>query len=310
MISLPLHLDNYLRLRRQLGFKLVSAGLLLRQFLDFAQQQQVPFITTKVALAWATQPRNLSLARRASRLGLVRRFAEYVSAFDPRTEVPPRKLLPFKSQRRSPHLYREPEVVRLIEATREIDSANEFKGASYATVFGLLAATGLRIGEALGLERKDVDLPQALLTIRRAKGNQSRWVPLHPSAQQALQRYVLMRDQAFPQPLTSRFFVSEKGTPMRQVTAHRWFVLVACCIGLRRPGQRRGPRLHDLRHWFAVRTLHHWYRSQTDVEAHLPELATYLGHAHVSGTYWYLSACPELLKLATLRCERAQRRRP
>jgi integrase len=240
---------------------------------------------------------------------MVRRFAEYLSAIDPRTEVPAQKLLPYQFRRQAPYLYRDEEVLRLIAAARRINPSNELKGAIYATLFGLLAVTGMRVGEAIGLDREDVDLKHALLTIRRAKGNKSRLVPLHPSTERVLRRYVTIRDKTFPEPISRSFFVSEMGTRLLHCTVNRWFLLMARQIGLRKPGERHGPRLHDLRHRFAINTLLTWYRSNTDVEAHLPELTTYLGHVHVRHTYWYLSAAPELLRLATLRCERSERRR-
>jgi integrase/recombinase XerD len=303
MNTLGFHLDNYLKLRRQLGFRLRGAGLMLCKFVRFAEQQKTSFVTTKLALRWATQPANIRLSQSAARLGHVRRFAQYMSAIDPRTEVPPAGLLPCQFRRRAPHLYRGTDILRLMTATRQIDHTNEFKGASYATLIGLLAVTGMRLGETLALDRQDVDLAQGLITVRRAKGNKSRLVPLHPSTQRALQRYADMRDQTCPQPSSPSFFVSERGTRLVGCSVNRWFLLVSCQIGLRKPGGRRGPRVHDLRHHFAIQTLLRWYRSDVDVEVHLPELSTYLGHVHVRHTYWYLSAVPELLKLATLRLE-------
>ncbi|MGB7767694.1 MAG: tyrosine-type recombinase/integrase [Verrucomicrobiia bacterium] len=301
MNTLSVHLDNYLKLRRQLGFQLRISGLLLRKFVLFADREKATFVTTKLALRWATQPADIRLSQGAVRMGIVRRFALYLSAIDPRTEVPPPGLLPCQFRRRTPHLYRDDDIVRLMAVTRQIDHANEFKGATYATLFGLLAVTGMRLGEALALDRQDVDLKAGLITVRRAKGNKSRFVPLHPSAQRALQQYVELRDQACMQPASPGFLLSERGTRLLGCTVNRWFLLVACQIGLRKPGGRRGPRVHDLRHYFAVRTLLRWYRADVDVEVHLPELSTYLGHVHVRHTYWYLSAVPELLKLATLR---------
>jgi integrase len=309
MRKLSSHLEDYLKLRRQLGFKLKTAGRLLHDFAHFAKQERASFVTTKLALQWAIHPGNTSSTQRANRLGMVRRFAEYMSAIDPRTEVPSQKLLPYRFRRQDPYIFRDEEVIRLIEAIRGIDPSQKLKGTTYATLLGLLAVTGMRIGEAIGLGREDVDLDRALLTIRRAKGNKSRLVPLHPSAQRVLQQYARIRDNAFPQPLTQRFFVSENGTRLFHCTLHRWFLLVSRRIGLRKPGERHGPRIHDLRHYFAIRTLLNWYRSNADVEVHLPELATYLGHVHVRHTYWYLSAVPELLKLATLRYQRTERRR-
>jgi integrase len=232
-----------------------------------------------------------------------------LSAIDPRTQIPPQKLLPYQFRRQTPYLYRDEEVLRLIAAARQINPSNKLKGATYATLFGLLSATGMRVGEAIALDREDVDLKNDLLTVRRAKGNKSRFVPLHASTGRAFQRYAEIRDKTFPEPISRSFFVSERGTRLRHCTVNRWFLWAARQIGLRKRGERRGPRLHDLRHRFAINTLLTWYRSNTDVEARLPELTTYLGHVHVRHTYWYLSAAPELLRLATLRYERAERQR-
>ena len=309
MSNLSVHLKNYLKLRRGLGFKLHSAGMYLRNFVRFAEAKRARFITTKLALRWATQPTNIKPVQKANRLGTVRRFAEYLSAVDPRTEIPAQGLLPYQFRRREPHHYRNEDILRLMEAARRIDPTNELKGVTYATLFGLLAVTGMRIGEALALDRVDVDLNQALLTVRRAKGNKSRLVPLHVSTRQELQRYADIRDKIFARPLSPSFFVSERGTRLLDCTVNRWFLLVACQLGLRRPGDRRGPRVHDLRHHFAIQTLLRWYRTETDAEVHLPELATYLGHVHVRDTYWYLSATPELLKLATERWQRKEDKR-
>jgi len=304
MSTLGLHLERYLKLRRQLGYKLRVTEILLRNFVRFAQEESAAFITTKLALRWATQP-HLKPVQHGNRLGMVRRFAEHVSAVDARTEVPPQKLLPYQFRRRAPHIFGKPEVGQLINAAHNISPEDPIKGATLGTLLGLLAVTGLRVGEAFALDRKDVDLKRNLLTIRRAKGNKSRLVPLHPSASKALQEYAELRDRLFPQPPTLCFFAWERGQRLLHCTVHRWFLLVACRTGLRQPGNRHGARIHDLRHYFAIQTLLNWYRAGSDVEARLPELATYLGHVHVRDSYWYLSATPELLKLATLRLERA-----
>lgn len=301
MTSLAIHRDNYLKLRRQLGFKLVVPGILLRNFVQFAQKQRASFITTKLAVRWATQPISIKAKQRAVRLGVVRRFAVYVSAMDPRTEIPAKNLLPFQYRRPTPYLYRDEEVLRLIRATGQIDEANVLKCATYATLFGLLAVTGMRVGEAIALECKDVNLPQALLTIPKAKGDKARLIPLHSSTGQAMQRYADLRAKHCPRPSSCSFFISESGTSLCYSTVIRWFLVLSRRIGLRKPGDLHGPRLHDLRHRFAIQTLLNWYRSDVDVDAHLPELSTYLGHVHVNDTYWYLSAAPELLQYAARR---------
>jgi integrase/recombinase XerD len=230
-----------------------------------------------------------------------------VSAYDARTEVPAQKLLPYHLRRREPCHYSDEHVRQLIKAAGQIDPSGQIKGPTLRTLFGLLAVTGMRVGEALALDCTDVDLHEGLLNIRIAKGGKERVVPLHSSTVDALQRYVAIRDSVFPQRTSPGFFVWEGGDRLGYDSVNRWFLLVACQVGLRRPGDRRGPRVHDLRHYFAVRTLRNWYQSNVDVEAHLPELATYLGHVHVRDSYWYLSAVPELLKLATLRWERAEK---
>lgn len=308
MKRLRCHLDDYLRLRRQLGYKLTEAQRLLHDFVRFADQEGARFITTKLTLRWATQG-NLKPNQRGCRLGTVRRFAVYVSGHDARTEVPAQKLLPYHLHRRDPCHYTEKNVRQLIDAAREIDPSNKIKGPTLSTVFGLLAVTGMRAGEVLALDCGDVDFNRQLLTIRLAKGNKSRLIPLHSSTVMALQRYASVRDGVYPQRSDPSFFAWDGGGRLGYDSVHRWFLLVACQIGLRKPGDSRGPRIHDLRHHFAIRTLLHWYRSDADVEARLPQLATYLGHVHVRDSYWYLSAVPELLKLATLRWERSEKER-
>lgn len=307
MRTLERHLEDYLRLRRQLGFQLRVQGLLLRSFVRFAGQQRTSYLTTKLALRWATLPGDITQRHRAGRLGVVRRFAQYVSAIEPRTEVPAPKLIPWQFHRHEPFHYTNQDVLRLIEAGHQIAPSHKIKGLTLGSLLGLLAVTGLRVGEALALDRGDVDFDNALLTIRRAKGNKSRLVALHPSTVRALQGYAHSRDKIYPQPTGPGFFLWKGGSRLAYSVAHHWFVVAAGQAGLWNAGDGHRPRLHDLRHYFAIRTLLNWYRCGADVEARLPELATFLGHVHVRDTYWYLSAVPELLKLATLRWERAEK---
>jgi len=268
---------------------------------------------------WKTKPRlyavtgwvNLPAQRRVnlSERHSVRRFAEYVSTLDRRTEVPPPKLLQIRYRRPAPYLYRDEEVLKLIKAAGQIGRFNALTRATYSTLFGLLAVTGMRVGEAITLDRADVDLEQLVLTLRRAKGNKSRLVPLHPSTGQALRRYADFRDKNCPRPSSATFFVTKKGTALPYSTVNGRFLMLSRRIGLRKSGDPHGARLHDLRHRFAIQTMLKWYRTDADVEAHLPELATYLGHGHVADTYWYLSAAPELLRLATVRWQCSERAR-
>jgi integrase/recombinase XerD len=259
---------------------------------------------------WATQPRHVQPAEWARRLRLVRGFAQYHSAIDPRTEIPPPQLLPYRPQRHAPYLYSTVEIAQLIQAASHLPSATGLSACTYATVFGLLAVTGMRISELVALDRDDVDLRDGLLTIRHTKFRKSRCLPLHRITQQALCRYVDLRDRVYPIPQSPGFFVSEQGTRLPHGTVRATFVQLSRQIGLRGPRDSHGPRLHDFRHRFAVETLLRWYREGVDVERHLPELSTYLGHVKVSDTYWYLSATPELLDLVTQRLEQAHRRRP
>jgi integrase len=302
MSVLSCAVDEYLALRRTLGFKLTGVGRVLQQFVRFAESEGAEWVTTDVALRWATQPAKASPAHWARRLGIVRQFAQYFSAVDPRTEVPP-PLLPHHYVRQPPYLYRDEEITALIDSAARLPSPTGLRAATYATVFGLLAVTGMRISEPVGLDRADVDLSQGSLSIRGGKFGKSRWLPLHPSTTTRLARYAERRDGLYPTPSTPSFFLSEQGTRLTTWSVRRTFVVLSHQIGLRAPEDHRGPRPHDLRHRFAIRTLLHWYRCGDHVEQRLPQLAAYLGHAHVSDTYWYLSATPELLALAARRLE-------
>jgi integrase len=309
MITLETHLEDYLKLRRQLGFKLRVTGILLGSFVRFAQRQRVSLISTKLAVEWATCLSRIQPAQKARRLAVVRRFAVYLSAFEPRTEIPPKRLLGCQFRRRQPFLYRPEDIAQLIDVADQIYGDIPLKAATLGTVIGLMAVTGMRVGEVIALDRGDVDLCQGVITVRRAKGDRSRLVPLDSSTQRALKRYTVLRDQTFPRSHWSSFFVSARGKPLVYGTVHRNFLSVARRVGLVKLGERRKPRLHDLRHHFCIETMLRWYRADEDIEARLPELSTYLGHGHVEGTYWYLSAVPELLQLATQRWQGKERRR-
>jgi integrase/recombinase XerD len=296
-------LDEYLTLRRTLGFKLTGVGHDLQQFVRFAESEGSEWVTTDLALRWATQPAEALPAHWARRLGIVRQFAQYCSVLDPHTEIPPPNLLPYRYVRKAPYLYRDEEITALIDAAARLPSPTGLRAATYATLFGLLAVTGMRIGEPIGLDRADVDLQQGSLSIRGGKFGKSRWLALHPTATAELARYAERRDNLYPTALTPSFFLSEQGTRLTAWAVRGTFVKLSHQIGLRAPEDHHGPRLHDLRHRFAIRTLLHWYRCGANVEQRLPQLAAYLGHAHVSDTYWYLSATPELLALAARRLQ-------
>jgi integrase len=296
--------DEYLAMRRSLGYKLIDMGYNLRHFVSFMQQQRASVITSKLALRWAVEPQDVLPAQWAARLSYVRSFARYWSAFDVRTEVPPAGLLPYRFQRTTPYIYSRSEIQRLLQAATRLSPRGGPRPWTYYTVFGLMAVTGMRVGEVVRLECADVDLAQALLTIRFTKFGKSRLVPLHASTVKMLVRYLHLRQRLHPPHSAIRFFLSNQQRPLTECMVRWTFVKLCRQIGLRKIGDGSGPRLHDLRHRFAVTTLLHWYRSGVDVEQLLPVLSTFLGHVHVTDTYWYLSGVPELLALTKSRLER------
>lgn len=307
MSALQAALDEYLTARRALGHTLRLSGGLLQRFVVFAEASGATYITPEIALAWAMQPANAQPAQWANRLAMVRRFARYCRAIDPRTIVPPGDLLPYRYRRpSSPYIYRDDEITRLIEAAQRLPSTIGLRAHTYATLFGLYAATGMRCNEPLCLDRRDVDRVEGVLTVRNTKFGKSRYVPLHPSTRHALESYAVCRDRACPNPVSSRFFLSERGTRLTEWAVRWTFVKLSREIGLRGAHDSRGPRLHDFRHRLAVVTLLRWYRDGVDVERHLPALSTYLGHSHITDTYWYLTATPELPQHALLRAEQPQ----
>jgi integrase/recombinase XerD len=302
-------LDEYLSLRRSLGFELLRAEGMLRNFVAFADQEGARFVTTDLALRWAKLPSHVQEVVWSTRLRVVRQLAEYLSAIDPRTEVPPVDLLPGKYRRRPPYIYSDDEVCQLVRAAEGLPSPTGLRAWTYATLIGLLAVTGMRHGEALALDRDDVDLETGVITIRRTKCRKSRLVPVHDTTREQLQRYARRRDRAHRSPRSNAFLVSERGHRLIQATVRHTFVMLSRQLDLRAPARSHGygPRLHDLRHRLAVTTLMRWYRAGGAVDAQLPVLATYLGHTKVSDTYWYLSAVPELVCLAMACFERKSR---
>lgn len=310
MSTLQTALDEYLAVHRALGVKLRLSGRLLQRFVDFAGRAGADYITAELALAWATQPAAAQPAQWANRLGMVRRFALYCSASDPRTVVPAPDLLPHRYYRPKPYLYRDDEIRRLLDAAWRLPPVDGLRPHTFATLFGLYVATGLRANEPLRLDRDDVDLVNGVLTIRDSKFGKSRYVPVHPSTQRALQRYAERRDRRCHDLATPSFFVSDRGTRLTEWCVRWTFVKLSREIGLRGADDSRGPRLHDLRHRLAITTLLRWYRRGVDVERELPRLSTYLGHAHVTDTYWYLTATPQLLHCALRRVERSKQGRP
>jgi integrase len=293
-------LEEYLALRRALGFILDAPCRALHSFVAYAEHEGAFSISTDLALKWAMLP-DCQPAQWANRLSMVRRFARYMSALDARTEIPPDGLLPHRFRRKCPYIYTEEEITHLIGAAQNLSSPLGLRAATYSTLFGLLAVTGMRVSEPVALDRDDIDLTRGILIIRRTKFGKSRMLPLHATTVEALRHYHKLRDRVFRN--TKSFFVSERGIRLTVWSVRKTFILLSRQTGLRGPEDSRGPRLHDLRHRFAIETLLSWYRAGIDVERRMPELSAYLGHVHVNDTYWYISAVPELLQLATLRLE-------
>jgi integrase len=303
----PLHcaIEEYLTLRRRLGVTLHETGRVLAAFAAYAQREGAAHVTTDLVLRWASHLTSITPATVNGRLQIIRRFAQWRQLTDALTEVPPVDLLPGRYRRQPPRLYREEDIPRLLKAARDLPSSKGLRGKTYATLFGLLVVTGLRSSEVVAVDDADIDCGEATLLIRRTKFGKSRLVPLHASTIDALTSYQRVRNRLVPQRRSDALFISELGVRITQWAAEYTFARVSAQIGLRPPVRAHrlghGPRLHDLRHRFAIRTLVDWYRAGLTVDPLLPVLATYLGHVHVHDTYWYLEAVPELLQLATER---------
>lgn len=305
MNTLRKALQDYLIMRRALGFKLHDAGVALQDFVSFLERKRRTHISSRLALQWAQRPTAAQPAHWAQRLAFVRGFARYRSATDPKTEIPPLDLLAFHPKRARAYLYTEHEVLLLLKASLNLSPTDALRRWTYHALLGLLVVSGMRISEALSLRLSDLDLENAVLTVRGTKFGKSRLVPLHSTTQRVLLAYKLRRDKYLKGRAASDFFfVSKRGNRLDGAEVRRTFYALSRQTGLRGPSASHGPRLHDFRHRFAVQTLVNWYRSGEDVERRLPILSTYLGHVHVADTYWYLTTCPELMGLAVERLQR------
>jgi integrase len=313
--TLHASLDDYLELRRALGFKLKTTEWCLRGFVEFLDVEGATHITTELALRWARRPPNGEPFTWAQRLQRIRLFAAWYHARDPRTEVPDARLLTASVRRKPPFIFSEVQIANVVRAAEKLPCRRGIRSSTFSTIFGLIAVAGLRISEAVALDRGDVDLREGLLTIRDTKFGKTRLVPVSESTVAALRRYANRRDRALPALTTPAFFVSERGRRVTDWATRYNFAKASRAAGLRVPAEGfrlgHGPRVHDLRHSFAARTMVDWYRAGVDVERELPKLSAYLGHAHVNDTYWYIEAVPELLRLASERVsgERARGRR-
>ena len=295
MSTLREALDDYLTVRRRLGFKLEHPGRLLAQFVEFLEQSDQDTITTELALAWATQPVGVKAHLYRQRLGMVRGFARHLSTLDPATEIPSCDLLPARQQRVAPYIYSPAEIELLMSAAGALSPP--VRAASVQTVIGLLAASGMRLGEALALNDADVDLDAGVITAI-GKWSKQREIPVHPTTLAALRAYQRTRDHYWPDRPTPALFITRNGLRLTRGAFGKSFRAVIAAAGLDGAGERDRPRPHDLRHAFAVQTLIGWHQAGIEVHREMPRLSTYLGHVYPSDTYWYLQAVPELLNLA------------
>ena len=292
---------DYLTIRRSLGYKLERAGRLLPQFIDYLEDVDATTITVEHALAWSTLPGNERVNWWVERLSIVRGFAAWLAAHDPTVEVPPAGLLGSRPRRATPTLFSEGDIVALVAATATIRSP--LRAATYRTLIGLLAVTGMRIGEALGLDRRDLDVDRGVLVVRSGKFGKARQLPLHHTTLEVLVSYLADRDRLHPGADQDALFITTRGTRLAYGYVKVTYRQLIDRAGLAAHPGSRPPRLHDLRHAFVVNTVLDAYRSGTDVQARLPVLSTYVGHVDPAATYWYLSSAPELLAVAGQRLD-------
>ena len=301
---------DYLVLRRSVGFRFERHEIHLREFVAFLKERDARWITTQLAQQFATCHTDHGSKTQAGRLSVARGFATYMLGVDPRTEVPPFGLLPARCVRARPYIYTAAEVRRVLTAARECDSVyHPLRPWNLYCILGLLAVTGMRISEVINLRPDDIDWERQVLTVRKTKFGKTRLVPLHASTMKILTAFAAKREREVARRERKNrrkafyFFFSKRGQRYDASYIWRMFCELSREVGLRAPGARHGPRLHDFRHRFAVETLVRCYRSGASVEHGLSLLSTYLGHTQVSHTYWYLSCSPRLMAAASDRLE-------
>ena len=306
MSTLFEELQSYLAVRRSLGYNLGTSERVLRQFVNFAGKEGIEHISTDLFLRWQRTFGHANQQTWSMRLGMVRLFAQWLHGIDRKHEIPPKDLISGHNRRTQPYIYSKKEICRIVEAAAKLPSTNGLRALTFSTLFGLIAVTGLRVSEALSLDDDDVDVRTGVLTVRSGKGGKARLVPLSRSTRAHIAAYVRKRDrllESTPQP----FFVSDRGERLTDCATRYNFASVCQTLGLRSTEKfhrhGHGPRIHDFRHTFAVRTLVEWYRAGNDPSREMIKLTTYLGHADPKDTYWYIQAVPELLELASRRAE-------
>lgn len=297
--------QQYLAHRRKLGFELETSGLILLEFARFAEGEghRGP-LTCALILRWATSNGEHSLRYQSERLSIARGFARYLAARDAKTVVPDQRLLPGRFERNQPHIYTDVQLRELVTSAAKSRAIDSLRPHTYATVFGLLASTGMRVSEALELKLADVDLECGVLHVRQTKFRKSRLVPMHPTVTQAMRRYRTRRNRTPHGRSTMWFFMGSRGKRLPYSSVRSAFGRLRARSGWRSNGALPSPRIHDLRHAFACRRLLEWYRAGVDVDQAIASLSTYLGHGKVTDTYWYLTGTGELLSIAGNRFER------
>jgi integrase len=309
MSTLSQELDRYLTIRRSLGYKLATDERILRRFVSLAEHEKIEHISTALFLRWQETFGKANKQTWAHRLGTIRIFAQWLHSMDSNHEVPPASLIPGRARRPHPYIYSEDEIRRIVDAAAELPSINGIRALTCSTLFGLIAVTGLRVSEALSLGAADIDLENGVVTLQRGKLGKPRLLPVLDCTRMRLADYARERDRLLGAP-SKAFFVSDRGERLTDCGARYSFAVVCQTIGLR-PSQKfqrhgRGPRIHDLRHTFAVRTLLNWYRDSKEPAREMIKLSTYLGHSDPAHTYWYIEAVPELLELASKRVKEVQ----
>lgn len=306
MNALAAGVADYLATRRALGFKLEHTERFLRQFVDYLGRVDAETITVDAVMTWACTPADADPYWWALKLTAVRGFARWWSVFDPATEIPGPEVLPVSKlgRRADPYPYSDDDIAALMAAARSMPSP--FRAATYETLIGLLAVTGMRVGEAINLDRTDLDTAQATLTVRGTKFGKTRLIPITPCTVDALTCYDEVRTLHVPRPGTRALFVSANDTRLLYQNVHHAWLGLCRIAGLEPFSKRCRPRPHDLRHRFAITTLIGWHRDGENVHARLPALSTYLGHVSPADTYWYLRAAPELMALTADLLERGE----
>ena len=311
MTSFTDRLDAYIATRCRGGGEWHTAAKRLRPFVSFADSEGAQWISVDLFLRWKDAFGSASTATWADRLSAVRGFSAWLKEIDPRTEVPPKGLIPKRYRRPRPYIYSDNEIAQIVTEAAALPSRLGLRSVTCATLFGLLAVTGMRIGEAVGLDDDDVDLDATVLHVRHAKNGKDRLLPVMDCTARHLGEYRVVRDRILGSRTTTAFFTDENGLRLRLLAAERDFARVGQKIGLRKEQlgnyHGNGPRLHDLRHSFASKTILEWFRRGRDLDREMYKLSTYLGHANPAGTWWYIEAVPELLKLAMERSEQAFR---